>query len=124
MLVICLTFALLYRLVNRRCGNPVVAIALTLLAASGATIHWLARPHLFTMLFTVVFLSVIERVIEGRTRLLWWLPVITAIWTNWHAGFLVGIVILGAMGAGELARAITANGKEERAAAARSSLPY
>src|SRR6266404_8156242 len=70
MLVICLTFALLYRLVNRRCGNPLIAIGLTVLAAAGSTIHWLARPHLFTLLFTVLFLMVIERVLEGRTRML------------------------------------------------------
>jgi len=102
MFVICLTFCLLFRIVNRRCGNPLLAIALTVLAAAGSTIHWLARPHLFTMLFTVVFLAILERVREGRTKLLWWLPVLTILWANLHAGFLAGIIILGAYGAGEL----------------------
>src|SRR5690349_6396278 len=102
MFVICLTFCLLFRIVNRRCGNPLLAIALTVLAAAGSTIHWLARPHLFTMLFTVVFLAILERVREGRTKLLWWLPLLTILWANIHAGFLAGIIILGAYGAGEL----------------------
>ncbi len=66
MLVICLTCALLYRVVNRRCGNPLVAIGFTVLAAAAGTIHWLARPHLFTMLFTVLFMAVLQRVSEGR----------------------------------------------------------
>lgn len=124
MFLICLTFALLFRLVNRGCGNAIVAIGLTVLAAAGSTIHWLARPHLVTMLFTVIFLSVLERVREGRTRLLWCLPVLTVLWTNLHGGFLVGIVILGAYAAGELARALTVGAPEERNAALRASIPY
>ena len=83
-LVLCLTSALLYRLTYRRCGNPLVAIALTGLAAAGSSIHWLARPHLFTMLFLVIFLAILERVREGRTHLLWTLPVLTVPWTNLH----------------------------------------
>src|SRR5258708_39858906 len=102
MLVICFASALLYRLVYRRCGNPLVAIVLTAMAAVGASIHWLARPHLFTMLFMVIFLAILDRVKEGRMRLLWWLPAITVPWTNVHGGFTVGIVILGAYAGGEL----------------------
>ena len=36
------------------CGaksNPVVAIVVTMVAAAASSIHWLARPHLFTLLF-------------------------------------------------------------------------
>ena len=77
--MICFTFALLYRVVVRRCRNVLVAIAFTLLAAAGGSVHWLARPHLFTLLFTVVFLAILERVQEGRTGLLWWLPATGAV---------------------------------------------
>jgi hypothetical protein len=124
MFVICLTCALLFRVVNRRCGNPLVAIGFTVFAAATSTIHWLARPHLFTMLFTVVFLVVLERVREGRTKLLWWLPAITILWTNLHGGFFVGIVILGAYAGGELVRALVAAEREERSEALRASVPY
>jgi hypothetical protein len=124
MFVLCLTFALLYRLVNRRCGNGLVALMLTALAASGSAIHWLARPHLLTWLFIVIFLHILERVREGRTRLLLWLPVLTVLWTNLHGGFLAGIAILGAYGAGEVARALLATTREARIGAVRASLPY
>ena len=65
--VVCATSALLYKLVLRvtaREGraNPLVAAALTGLAMAGASMHWLARPHLFTMLLLVVFLTILERV--------------------------------------------------------------
>jgi hypothetical protein len=124
MFIICLTFTLLFRIVNRRCGHPLLAIGLTVLAAAGSTIHWLARPHLFTMLFTVIFLAILERVREGRTKLLWWLPLLTVLWANIHAGFLAGIIILGAYAAGELVGAAVAASREDRLAGIRSSAIY
>jgi hypothetical protein len=125
MLVLCLTFALLYRLVNRRCGNGLVALLLTALAAAGSAIHWLARPHLLTWLFIVIFLTLLESVREGRTRLLWLLPAITILWTNLHGGFLAGIAILGAYGSGEVLKAMLLEGAwRDRVRAARASLPY
>ncbi len=124
MVVICLTFALLYRLLLRKCGNPLVAIAVTCLAAAGTTIHWLARPHLFSMLFMVVFLDVLDRAYDGRKALLWILPPLMAVWTNIHGGFFVGIVLVGAYAGGELIGAAVAENRYDRIASARASLPY
>ena len=124
MFVICLTFCLLFRVVNRRCGHPLLAIGVTVLAAAGSTIHWLARPHLFTMLFTVIVVSILERVREGRTKLLWWLPLLTILWANLHAGFLAGIIILGAYAAGELVSAAVTADNAERWSRIRSAGIY
>ena len=129
LLVICSASALLYRLVYRRCGNPLVAIALTGLAAGGASVHWLARPHLFTLLFMMVFLTILERVREGRTSStntagLWALPALTILWTNLHGGFLVGILILGAYAGGELLRAAVTRDGDERGSALRAAAKY
>jgi hypothetical protein len=116
--LICLTSALLYRLVLRKCGNVLISFALTAIAAAGSSIHWLARPHLFTMLFLVVFYSILE---DGRMRLLFILPVAAVVWTNLHGGFLVGILLVGAYAGGELAGALLARqGGDRRAALGRS----
>lgn len=114
LLVLCLTSALLYRLVFRCCGNPLVSIVLTGMAAAGASIHWLARPHLFTMLFLVIFMGILARVREGRARLLWILPALTVFWTNVHGGFFVGIFVLGIYGMSEVLTAVMAGEGEER----------
>lgn len=124
LLVIAFTTVLLYRLVYRRCGNPLVSIILTGLASAGASVHWLARPHLFTMLLMVVFLTILERVREGHTRLLWTLPVLMIPWTNLHGGFPIGIIIVGAYGSGELLRAAVARDSAERRASLRAAGPY
>lgn len=124
MLVISATSALLYRLVRRKCGNALIAIAVTFLVAAGSSIHWLARPHLFTLLFVVIFYGMLERVREGQSRLLIALPFLTVLWTNLHGGFFVGIVLIATYGAGELAWwALAPAGPERRAALARSG-PY
>ncbi len=110
MALLATTFALLFQLVRRR-ANPVVAVAVTLLAAAGASIHFLARPHLFTMLFLLLFVAALEHVREGRERL--WgvsylaiLPVATIVWTNLHGGFFIGLVVIGVYGVGEGLRVV------------------
>jgi hypothetical protein len=107
--LICTIFTLLFLLVGRK-ANPIVALGVTMLAAAASSIHWLARPHLFTLLFLVLFYAALEQVREGHDRL--WgvpylaiLPVATIVWTNLHGGFFVGVVTIGAYGAGELMQA-------------------
>ncbi len=107
LLVICLTSALLFRLTRRKCNNALVAFVVAFAAMMATSIHWLARPHLFTMLFAVIFYALLERVKDGQTRLLWALPLLTVLWTNLHGGFFVGIVLIGAYGAGEIVDALT-----------------
>ncbi len=105
-LVVCFTSALLFRLIRRFCGNGLVAIAITLLATGGCAIHWLARPHLFTLLFLTVTLHLTTRAAEGRTRLLGWLVPLTLLWTNLHGGFFVVFLVLACYIGGGLLNAV------------------
>ena len=104
--LLCLTFSALF-LVVRRKANALVAISVTMLAAAASSIHWLARPHLFTLLFLVLFYAALDRVRDGRTRLagipyLVVLPLATVLWTNLHGGFFAGALMIAAFGASEL----------------------
>jgi len=124
LLVICFTSVLLFRLVRRQCGNPLLAVVVMFFVTGGSAVHWLARPHLFTLLFTVVFFSILERVKEGRTQLLWYLPGLTLLWTNLHGGFFVGLILIGAYAAGQLLKALFEADADNRREAARRGLPY
>jgi hypothetical protein len=109
-LLIAGTFTLLFRLVRRK-SNAVVAIAITMTAAVGSSVHWLARPHLFTLVFLVLFYGALENVRAGKTRFhgipyLVILPLATVLWTNLHGGFFVGIIMIGAYGMGEALRLV------------------
>lgn len=113
-LVICLANVVLFRLIRRQSGNGLVAIAVTLLATGGCAIHWLARPHLFTLLFFVTTLHITFRAAEGRVKLLWWLVPLTLLWTNIHGGFFVVFLVLGCHIADNLANAVVERSAERR----------
>ncbi len=123
-LLISLTFALLFRLVRRHCDNGFIAITVTFLACAASAIHWLARPHLVTMLFLVVLLYVLDRAREGSTRLLWVLPLFFILWTNLHGGFFVGLIVLAGYTAGEWARALFTADPVDRRVALQSGKRY
>ena len=123
-LVLSVTFALLFRLVRRRSRNVFIAIAVTTLALAGSSIHWLARPHLFTFLFVVIFYWILERAYDGHPRGLIALPPLMVLWTNIHGGFFIGLILLGAYAAGELVACALAPDRAARIAALRRSRPY
>ncbi len=127
-LLLCATITALF-LVTRRNANPVTAIVVTIVAAVTSSVHWLARPHLFTLLFAILFFAALERVREGQTRwgrvpYLALLPVATILWTNLHGGFFVGIVLVGTHGAGELARMALTADRELRGPAWQRAIRY
>jgi hypothetical protein len=88
------TFALLFRFVLRRSGNLVVAGSLTLLAIAAAQVHMLARPHVLSWLFTLLWVENSCRFEDGKRAALLWLPPLILLWVNIHAGFILGLGLL------------------------------
>jgi hypothetical protein len=76
------TFAWLYRSLFRESGDAVAGLVVAVLAAQVALIHFLARPLVLSF---PLFLAV-SRIALGpsRSRNLWLLPVLTAVWANLH----------------------------------------
>jgi hypothetical protein len=102
--IIALTFSWSFRLLLRRGANFLVALGLVLLAASAAMIHFLARPHVVSWLFAVLWFWILESFQKkqpgsfaeaGQGWLLWLIPLLTLVWVNAHGGFLLGFALLG-----------------------------
>lgn len=101
--VIAATFGWLFRLLVVRRTNFFFALFLTLLALSASTIHFLARPHVFSWLLTLVWFWILDSTerdallgIHDRSDYrLWLLPILMIVWVNVHGGFLLGFVLLG-----------------------------
>src|SRR5580693_3088956 len=110
-LVIAAVFAWTFRLLLRRGTNILLALLLVLLAASAAMIHFLARPHVVSWLFTVAWFWILESsekncpgshsldsssygIESGPDWFLWLLPPLMVVWVNVHGGFLLGFVLL------------------------------
>lgn len=107
-LVIALVFAGTFQLLLRRGTGLLLALGLALLAASASMIHFLARPHVVSWVFTLAWFAILdssERPCTGghgeveKRWLLWLLPLLMLVWVNVHGGFLVAFVLLGIYGA-------------------------
>ncbi len=92
-LIIALTFALLFRIALAWSHNLLVSLTLTFLAAACSSIHFLARPHVLTWLFTLLWIVVLRAIQDGRTKAVYWLPVIMLAWVNVHGGFILGLML-------------------------------
>ena len=81
------------------------ALAVSLLSVGAASIHFLARPHIFTLLFLSLSVWLIESDREKRSQRIWLLVPLTILWTNLHGGFLALIALLGLCAIGTAAEA-------------------
>ncbi len=95
---LCATFFFLYF----RCGPaPYVAGLVTLWAAWATVPIWGVRPQVLTLLFTSLWLLILERS-QRHPNLLWWTLPLTILWVNLHAGFALGLALSALFLVGEL----------------------
>jgi hypothetical protein len=101
-LVIAAVYGWTFRLLLARGTNLLVALVMVLLAVSASMIHFLARPHVVSWLFTLAWFWILDSSERdsltgrgGAGRRLWALPLLMLVWVNLHGGFLVGFVLLG-----------------------------
>jgi hypothetical protein len=99
-LILSLAATLLFRYAVWRGANVLVALVTTLLATGASTVHYLARPHIFTIFGLTAALWILESDRRKPTRAVWWLVPGTAVWTNLHGGFLADIACLAMATAG------------------------
>lgn len=93
------TFTIIYRDGVKRTGVRLCLLLLIFAGAAISSLHWIARPHLFTMFFLSIWLIWSERLASGKSIRLWYFPALMLVWNNTHgefiAGFLVTIACLG-----------------------------
>jgi hypothetical protein len=85
----------LIRRMALRGTHIMVALGVALLGVGSASIHFLARPHILTLVLLSISVWIIEADREHGGRRIWWLIPLTIVWTNLHGGFLALIAVLG-----------------------------
>ncbi len=85
--VIVLAVTVIFAHMLWRGAHALVALATVLVAAGACSIHFLARPHVFTLLLAPLSLWLIEGDRRRRTRAVWWLVPLSVVWVNLHGGF-------------------------------------
>ncbi|HTS31094.1 MAG TPA: hypothetical protein VMH81_34720 [Bryobacteraceae bacterium] len=93
--ILCLSAVALLCWLLRRGVGLWIAVGVALATFSESSIHALARPHIFSLIFITIGLWLLD---EDRSRAgprLWLLVPVSALWANLHAGFAAWIAILG-----------------------------
>ncbi|HVN54276.1 MAG TPA: hypothetical protein VMT46_08095 [Anaerolineaceae bacterium] len=96
------TFWVLYSAILERWGRPLLGLGMNLAALAVSSLHWLARPHLFTLLFFAIWLAELEKLFDRKTNRWWIFPILMLIWANLHGAFIAGFVTWGIYLAGNL----------------------
>jgi hypothetical protein len=94
-LVIMLTWGLVYRQAMWNSNSFFSALLITILGVGASQIHVLPRPHIFTYLLTIIWITLLEYMDENKPRSWWPLPLVMLLWVNMHGMFVLGIGISG-----------------------------
>ena len=92
--------ALLLRFALWMGANLFLTIVTVLVASGAASIHFLARPHAFTLALLPLAALLIEADRRRPSRRVFILIPIVALWANLHGGFPAVLLVLGAVAAG------------------------
>jgi hypothetical protein len=101
-LLLATTFTLLYSdgVIRSRARLPVFFMVVW--GAAISSLHWISRPHLFTMLLVVIWLILNEKLASGKKIPIWCFALLMFLWNNIHGEFIAGFLITGATIAGWL----------------------
>jgi len=93
--LLCFTAALMLAWLLRRGAGLWIGAGVSFAVISASTIHYLARPHIFSLLFTTVALWLLDEDRKNSGRSVWLLVPLCALWANLHGGFVGLVIILG-----------------------------
>jgi hypothetical protein len=86
---VCGAATVLFGWLLRRGTGLWIALAVALASVSASSVHYLARPHVFSILLYTVSLWILDEDRRRPGRRVWLLVGISALWANLHGAFLV-----------------------------------
>ncbi len=95
-------FYVLYSALCSKFEERLLIFFLMLWGALNVYQHLIARPHLFSVLFLAIWLTLADRISRGQKMYLWILPILMIVWCNLHPEFISGFLVLIAYMAGWL----------------------
>lgn len=88
-------YACYYNFLKTYRANFYLTLLLTVSVIASSKIHWLARPHVFSILIMIIWLRILDEYQHGTRDRLYLLPLIMILWANLHGGYIIGIVLTG-----------------------------
>jgi hypothetical protein len=82
-------------------GGSFLRAFILILAAAVSGPVWTMRPHLVTYVLTAALGLLLYRWRRGESKVLWLVPPLFVLWVNLHAGYVLGLGVLGLTVVGE-----------------------
>ena len=116
-IIVAATHAAVLLFMKRKGADPRWALAVAFVSFALGLSHWLARPHMFSIVGSAVTLFLLES--ERPRRALLFFGVF-ALWANLHGAWLYGLLLIGAYVIGDIAEAYAGTERAEWLKRARS----
>ncbi len=84
--IISFIYYLLFRIIRTYGGNILISILVLLLVMASSNIHWLARPHIFSLLCMLIWYYLLDAFQYNNRAVLFLLPPLMILWVNLHGG--------------------------------------
>jgi hypothetical protein len=75
-------------------GNIFLAVFIILLTIASSIFHWLARPHIFSLLLFVMTYYLLEQFQSRHIQTFYFFPLLVLLWANLHGGFISGFILI------------------------------
>ena len=111
-LIISLVYSLFFKILKAN-DDIVLSIFFALLVLLSSQIHWLARPHIFSLILMIIWYYLLDEYQYKTKNYLYVLPPIMLLWVNLHGGFLAGFILIGIYLFGNIVKFITSRDLEK-----------
>ena len=92
-LVIAVSLWLVYKYSLNLSNMSLIALFGGVLGAAASSLHWLTRPHVFTILLAALWTGELEKMRLGIRKSWLIFPFLMLIWVNLHGAFIAGLII-------------------------------
>jgi hypothetical protein len=111
-LLISLAYYIFFKIIKAK-NDIVLSVFFALLVLLSSMTHWLARPHIFSLLLMIIWYYLLDEYQYKNRNYVYVLPPIMLLWVNLHGGFLAGFILIGIYFFGNIVKFITSNDLEK-----------
>ena len=112
--IIALTYYVLFKIIKTYRRNIILAASLIALVIGTSQLHWLARPHIFSLFLTVIWYYLLDAYQYDDKNYLYFLPPIMLLWVNLHGGFMAGFILIGVYLLGNFVQFLLSEGVDNK----------
>ena len=110
--IACVYF-IFFKIIQTYTANILICILVSLFVITSSEVHWLARPHIFSLLLFVIWYYLLDIYHYKNKNYLYLFPPIMLLWVNLHGGFVIGFILIGVYLFGNLIKFFFSKGEEK-----------